>query len=301
MTRLWLFLALLIGAASAIASEPTGSKLPPPPQFDLKDAEEMTAFAVISGDRIRLVSDAGAFDVSLWGIALPSTMDDGLLNPTRAVADGGIRKLVESELVRIKGTLLPGDVSKVNLFRASDGLWLNLEIVRQGFGSVDVVQAGENAELFSAYETHAKKLGKGIWAPKPVKPAAKPVAVAPRPLSTTSPSPTASNTPKDSDSQSDTVFVTQTGTKYHRAGCSYLKSSSIAMSLADAQAKYSPCSRCHPAISSATPNTPAVTPSSDTSSAPASVVPSDDRVHVRGYYRKDGTYVQPHTRSKPRK
>jgi hypothetical protein len=28
---------------------------------------------------------------------------------------------------------------------------------------------------------------------------------------------------------------------------------------------------------------------------------SGDRVKVRGYYRKDGTYVRPHTRSKPKK
>jgi len=28
---------------------------------------------------------------------------------------------------------------------------------------------------------------------------------------------------------------------------------------------------------------------------------SSDRVHVKGYYRKDGTYVRPHTRSKPRR
>lgn len=28
---------------------------------------------------------------------------------------------------------------------------------------------------------------------------------------------------------------------------------------------------------------------------------SDDKISVRGYYRKDGTYVRPHTRSRPRR
>ena len=45
-----------------------------------------------------------------------------------------------------------------------------------------------------------------------------------------------------------TVFVTNTGERYHRYGCSYLKSSR-AISLADAVEKgYTPCSRCDPPV-----------------------------------------------------
>lgn len=47
--------------------------------------------------------------------------------------------------------------------------------------------------------------------------------------------------------QSVTVYVTNTGEKYHRAGCSYLKKSSNPMSLSSAKAAgYTPCSRCNP-------------------------------------------------------
>lgn len=50
--------------------------------------------------------------------------------------------------------------------------------------------------------------------------------------------------PDSSAELSDTVYVTATGTKYHRAGCGYLKSSR-ALSLEDAiAAGYTPCSRC---------------------------------------------------------
>jgi hypothetical protein len=46
-------------------------------------------------------------------------------------------------------------------------------------------------------------------------------------------------------SGSTTVYITRTGTKYHNAGCSYLKSSKTAISLADAVAAgYTPCSKC---------------------------------------------------------
>jgi hypothetical protein len=43
-----------------------------------------------------------------------------------------------------------------------------------------------------------------------------------------------------------TVYVTRTGSKYHRAGCRYLSKSMIPITLSDAKAKYSPCSVCNP-------------------------------------------------------
>ena len=45
----------------------------------------------------------------------------------------------------------------------------------------------------------------------------------------------------------ESVFVTVSGTKYHRAGCSYLRATRIEMPLAQAFAEgYAPCSRCNP-------------------------------------------------------
>lgn len=49
------------------------------------------------------------------------------------------------------------------------------------------------------------------------------------------------------DGQSTTVYITESGTKYHRDGCQYLKKNKIAISLSDLDRnKYSPCSRCKP-------------------------------------------------------
>lgn len=42
------------------------------------------------------------------------------------------------------------------------------------------------------------------------------------------------------------VYVTDTGTKYHRAGCSYLSDSSIEITLDTAKRNYEPCSKCNP-------------------------------------------------------
>ena len=46
-----------------------------------------------------------------------------------------------------------------------------------------------------------------------------------------------------------TVYVTNSGKKYHRAGCQYLSKSKIPMSLSGAkESGYGPCSKCNPPI-----------------------------------------------------
>jgi len=46
-------------------------------------------------------------------------------------------------------------------------------------------------------------------------------------------------------SAGETVYITKSGSKYHRAGCQYLSRSSIPISRSEAERRgYSPCSRC---------------------------------------------------------
>jgi hypothetical protein len=54
-----------------------------------------------------------------------------------------------------------------------------------------------------------------------------------------------SPSPSVKPSISTVVYITKTGAKYHQSGCSYLKNSSIKISLEDAKKQgYMPCSRC---------------------------------------------------------
>ena len=46
--------------------------------------------------------------------------------------------------------------------------------------------------------------------------------------------------------QAGTVFVTKTGTKYHRAGCRHLTDSARALPFADAKRSFEPCKICKP-------------------------------------------------------
>lgn len=43
----------------------------------------------------------------------------------------------------------------------------------------------------------------------------------------------------------ETVYVTKTGAKYHKAGCRYLAMSSIPVALSKAKLSYTPCSICY--------------------------------------------------------
>lgn len=66
-----------------------------------------------------------------------------------------------------------------------------------------------------------------------------------------------------------TVYVTRSGTKYHRSGCRSLSKSSIPMALKDAVTKYGPCSICKPPVL----GTPAESPKGTTPPALVTAVP----------------------------
>jgi hypothetical protein len=52
---------------------------------------------------------------------------------------------------------------------------------------------------------------------------------------------------KQNTVSAQTVYITKTGAKYHKSGCTYLKYSSIPVSLEDATKRgYTPCSVCKP-------------------------------------------------------
>lgn len=50
------------------------------------------------------------------------------------------------------------------------------------------------------------------------------------------------------EAQQVTVYVTNTGSKYHCSGCQYLAKSCIAIDLTRARQRYGPCSKCSPPV-----------------------------------------------------
>ena len=59
-------------------------------------------------------------------------------------------------------------------------------------------------------------------------------------------SPPAVTSPPAHEQTQTIVYVTNTGSKYHRAGCRHLSDSKIEMTLEQAKKNYEPCGTCHP-------------------------------------------------------
>jgi len=134
--------------------------------------------------------------------------------------------------------------------------FVNAELVRGGYALVytvppDVAHAAE----FLALEQEARAAGRGLWSacatPTPTAtlwptPTATPQATAtwtPQPTPTWTPWPTLTPTTEGGG----TVYITETGSKYHRWGCRYLSHGATAVSCAYATSHgYTACSVCDP-------------------------------------------------------
>lgn len=84
-----------------------------------------------------------------------------------------------------------------------------------------------------------------------------------------------------------TVYITNTGSKYHNAGCRYLKKSCHAVSLQDAVAGYSPCSVCRPPALTedvAAPQTPSATDTVASTPITATAQPAFDAAFYAAAY-----------------
>ncbi|MBW7904183.1 MAG: thermonuclease family protein [Phycisphaerae bacterium] len=132
-------------------------------------------------------------------------------------------------------------VERRYVYRAPDGLFVNLELVRQGYAPMAARPDFSHRRLFRAYEHRARESARGIWrssslAPPAVQPAEPPTKAAAAPQ----------RPPQEASDAGLTVYVTPNGQRYHRAGCSFLSETARPIPLAEARGKYGPCKRCKP-------------------------------------------------------
>lgn len=214
-----------------------------PTTYPVEDFSHDVAYSVlrvIDGDTVKIQYNGKPTTVRLIGVDTPETV-----HPNKPVerfgkeAEAFTRNLLLGEPVYLRfdtdrtdkyGRLL------AYLYRAPDGLFVNLEIVRQGYGHAYTRFPFKNMELFRHFEQRAREVGKGLWGN---------TAVA-TPKSDTS-SPMIKATPTVDGHTDVTVYITRTGKKYHQAGCRHLRRSQIPISLTDAKRRYySVCSVCNP-------------------------------------------------------
>ena len=193
---------------------------------------------VIDGDTVVLLMKGKETKVRLIGVDTPETV-----HPSKPVEAYGreasrfTKNLLKGESVYIEYEAGPSKVDRYGrllayLYRAPDGLFVNIEIVRQGYGHAYTKYPFKYMEMFRDCERKARETEKGLWAPE-VSPEG---ASAPTTLG-----------PSERTGNAPTVYITKTGAKYHVEGCRYSTQSSIPMSLEEAQKRgLTACSVCKP-------------------------------------------------------
>lgn len=117
----------------------------------------------------------------------------------------------------------------------------NAQLALDGYAQSMTIQPNSKyASKFAIYVAEARSADRGLWSPAVIAADEAASEPAPKPA----PAPVKK---KKSESTSPTVYITDTGEKYHSDGCQYLRKSRHSISLKDAKNQgYSPCSRCGP-------------------------------------------------------
>ncbi len=131
------------------------------------ESESYQVLRVIDGDTIEIKYKQKKEIVRLIGVDTPETV-----YPTQPVEPYGpqatefTKNLLLGESVYLKyddekrgkyGRLL------AYVYRVPDGLFVNLELVRQGYGKAYIKYPFEYMPLFQNYEDIAKSVSKGLW------------------------------------------------------------------------------------------------------------------------------------------
>ncbi len=231
-----------------------GPAIPALPDFSGHTA--MLVVDVLDGRSLVLQGEQGQEIVALLGVE-PLAGDASGRGPAAVLRDLALGERVWA-LDHERGARSDASGRRAcYVYRAPDGAFINLEVLRQGYAQASADFAYAHLEVFKAWAAAAKKGGRGLHAAKP-EGSAGTSASGPGPGSASGPGGASGAGGATGSGNSEVkpaaiapsgttiVYVTRSGTKYHTQTCRFAKSGSP-MSLADAQAKkLEPCSQCSP-------------------------------------------------------
>ena len=146
------------------------SKMGVPTEVDAdnwQDAEAYSVSRVIDGDTVELKTASGLVKVRLIGVDTPETV-----HPQKPVEYYGreaslfLKNLLRGESVHVVYGQERVDQygrTLAYLYRVPDGLFVNLEIIRQGYGHAYLRFPFRHMDLFNSYQQRARQAGKGLW------------------------------------------------------------------------------------------------------------------------------------------
>lgn len=262
---------VLVAVSLACAIDTPTPRTPPPPQTAPQTAATRPSSSVqtIEG-RVVGVADGDTLTVLKSNNRQTRVRLQGIDAPESRQAFGQVSKRNLSDLVFDREITVEYEktdrygrtLGKVVAF----GRDVNLEQVKAGlawhYKHYQEEQTPEDRRLYADAEAEARRARRGLWADQnPIPPwdfrrgkrgAAEDGGPAVGSAdSTPAPTPatrrrTEGQTTEASEPEGETVYVTRTGSKYHRAGCQYLRRSQIPVSLKEARRSYDACSVCRP-------------------------------------------------------
>jgi micrococcal nuclease len=225
--------AQLFGYAPGHGPNVSAKPIPPSPE----PTKPLTCSRVVDGDTIHL-SDGRK--VRLIGVDTPETV-----HPSKPVERFGKEASAYTKaLVEGKEVVLDYDQEKTDKYGRTlayvylkDGTHVNAAIIQNGYGFAYTKYPFKYMEQFRNLERIAREQKKGLWADETqtANGISQPVPQI-NPINSS-----VSNT----QSNEQLVFVTKSGTKYHKQNCSYLKSNGGSFDIKQAEMSgYGPCSKC---------------------------------------------------------
>lgn len=244
------------GSQLVVTLAPTGAIQP-------TEAVGLAALLQTLEGRVVGVADGDTITVLGAGNRQTRVRLQGIDAPESAQAFGQVSKRNLSELVfekqvvveyektdrygRTLGKVLAGG-RDVNLLQVKAGLAWHYKYYQDE-------QSPADRRLYADAETEARSAKRGLWAdPGPIPPwdfrrgkrAAVEEGGGGRNAPPASSRAAAGQAEGATVPEEETVYVTRTGSKYHRLSCQYLQRSCIPISLKEAKKSYEPCSVCRP-------------------------------------------------------
>lgn len=231
-----------------------------PPAMVVPDPERSTEGVVLSvqdGDSVTMMLDGELRRVELLGADAPEWLERA--RRQRAYAEESRRflaNLLGAERVLVfepePGAVDPLGRRRAYVFRLPDMAFIDLEIVRQGYGKVSTRAGEPYADLLRWYETRARELERGVWgqAASSAELGEEPDPPAVRVIESPAATPTAPEPAKKPEPEPEGddgwVWVTRSGSKYHREDCSHLTSSRNRVPRTSVESTHEPCKSCNP-------------------------------------------------------
>jgi micrococcal nuclease len=199
----------------------------------------VTVERIVDGDTFVLKNGA---KIRLIGVDCPESQDPN--KPVEYYSDESktfLDSLIAKKYVRLEyGEERTDKYGRLLCYVwVNDTVLVNLEIIKYGYGMAYLRFPHAREKEFLEAEIQARRQAIGMWA--------SPRHVSLLDIYKAKQGETIEKQVPATQEQDETVYITKTGAKYHRASCNYLRKSAIPISKKDAVARgYGPCSKCRP-------------------------------------------------------